>query len=45
MSFIKNNYKSILGIILFILLIPYIDIIINSIFSLGRVVGSIARCG
>lgn len=40
---IKSNIKTIIGIMLFIFLIPYINILINSIFTLGRVVGSLTR--
>lgn len=40
---IKNNKKTILITILVILLIPYIDILIKSIFTLGRVLGSLTR--
>ena len=43
MSFIKENKKKILKIILIIISIPYVYIIINTIFQIGKYVGSIAR--
>lgn len=43
MSFIKNNKMKILTLIIAIISIPYIYIIINVIFQLGRVIGNIVR--
>lgn len=43
MSFIKENKVKIMKIIILIISIPYVYIIMNAIFELGRIVGSIAR--
>lgn len=43
MFFIKKNKVKILKLIVGILAIPYIYIIVNSIFYVGRIIGSVVR--
>ena len=43
MSFIKENRKKIIKLILLILSLPYLYIIINTIYQIGRILGTITR--
>ena len=43
MSFIKENKKTILKLLILLLSLPYLYIIINTIFIIGKYIGTITR--
>lgn len=43
MFFIEKNKYKILKAVVIILMIPYVYIIVNTIFQIGRIIGSIVR--
>ena len=43
MLFIKENKYKIINLLIGVLAIPYIYIIINTIFTLGKIIGNIVR--